>query len=239
MSAPFQNANFDAWTFNSKGMFAIGWLELGEPDRALLLLEKCFKNIQGPFQVLEQSADNTGGGPVLRMLTTPPLTGVERIVGRLRGGKLPHWDGGIPAGGAVWLHGVQVSRGSTVKKESVEQTAVKQWILIFVCLGARVQRECLVFSPLLPSDASELCIRGVSYLGHQMDWLLRKDEVCVILREQPGGGAAAQDCDLQVVLKASGSKFPLKPGNDKYQKGRAASSCLIHRNKTFMFTQLY
>lgn len=42
-------------------MFAIGWLELGEPDRALLLLEKCFENIQGPFQVLEQSADNTGG----------------------------------------------------------------------------------------------------------------------------------------------------------------------------------
>lgn len=61
MSVPFQNANLDAWTFNSKGMFAIGWLELGEPDRALLLLEKCFKNIQGPFQVLEQSADNTGG----------------------------------------------------------------------------------------------------------------------------------------------------------------------------------
>lgn len=179
------------------------------------------------------------GGAVLWMLTTPPLTGVERIVGRLRGGQLPHWDGGIPAGGAVWLHRVQVSRGSTVKKESVEQTAVKQWILIFVCLGARVQRECLVFSPHLPSDASELCIRGVSYLGHQMDWLLRKDEVCVIVREQPGGGAAAQDCDLQVVLKASGSKFPLKPGNDKHRKGRAASSCLIHRNQIFMFTQLY
>lgn len=119
MSGAFQNANLDAWTFISKGMFAIGWLELGEPDRALLLLEKCFKNIQGPFQVLEQSADNTGGGrPVLWMLTTPPLTGVERIVGRLRGGQLPHWDGGIPAGGAVWLHGVQVSRGSTVKKRN-------------------------------------------------------------------------------------------------------------------------
>lgn len=42
-------------------MFAIGWLELGEPDKAQLLLERCFKNIQGPFQVLEQSFDNTGG----------------------------------------------------------------------------------------------------------------------------------------------------------------------------------
>lgn len=36
-------------------MFAIGWLELGEAERAQLLLEKCFKNIQGPFQVSSAS----------------------------------------------------------------------------------------------------------------------------------------------------------------------------------------
>lgn len=60
-SATFQYNKVDAWKFISKGMFAIGWLELGEPDRAQLLLEKCFKNIQGPFQVLEQSSDNTLG----------------------------------------------------------------------------------------------------------------------------------------------------------------------------------
>lgn len=41
----------EAFTFHPKGMFAIGWLELGEADKALLLLEKCFSNIQGPFQV--------------------------------------------------------------------------------------------------------------------------------------------------------------------------------------------
>lgn len=51
----------DAWKCISKGMFAIGWLELGESDRAQLLLEKCFENIQGPFQVPEQSSDNTVG----------------------------------------------------------------------------------------------------------------------------------------------------------------------------------
>lgn len=160
------------------------------------------------------------------MLTTPPLTGVERIIRWLRGGQLPHWHGGIPAGGAVWLHRVQVSRGSTVRKKVLNKQAVKQWIVVFFCPGTRVRRECLVFSPLLPSDISELCIRGVSYLGHQMDWLLRKDEVCVILREQSGGGAAAQNCDLQVVLKASGSKFPLKPGNGKHLKGIAAIGTL-------------
>lgn len=34
-----------------QSMFAIGWLELGDTDKAQLLLQKCFQNIQGPFQV--------------------------------------------------------------------------------------------------------------------------------------------------------------------------------------------
>ncbi len=34
-----------------KGMFALGWLELGDAERAQKLLQKCFKNIQKPFQV--------------------------------------------------------------------------------------------------------------------------------------------------------------------------------------------
>lgn len=74
---------------------------------------------------------------------------------------------------------------------------------------SRVQKECLAFSPLLPKDISELCIRGVNYLGSQMDWLLRKNEVCIIVREQTG---SAKTSDLQVVLKASGTKIPLSPG---------------------------
>lgn len=73
---------------------------------------------------------------------------------------------------------------------------------------SRVQKECLAFSPLLPEGISELCIRGVNYLGSQMDWLLRKDEVCIVLREK----ASTKSCDLQLVLKASGTKIPLTPG---------------------------
>lgn len=78
----------------------------------------------------------------------------------------------------------------------------------------RVQKECLAFSPLLPSDVSELCIRGVNYLGCRMDWLLRKDDVCVILRQQAGSvDSTANSCQLQVLLKDSGIQIPLIPGN--------------------------
>lgn len=38
-------------TFHCKAMFAVGWLELGEAEKAHHLLDKCFRNIQGPFQV--------------------------------------------------------------------------------------------------------------------------------------------------------------------------------------------
>ncbi|XP_030646782.1 protein-glucosylgalactosylhydroxylysine glucosidase [Chanos chanos] len=42
------------------GMFAVGWLELGEAKKAQDLLLKCFKNIQGPFQVWSESSDGSG-----------------------------------------------------------------------------------------------------------------------------------------------------------------------------------
>lgn len=77
----------------------------------------------------------------------------------------------------------------------------------------------MAFSPLLPNDLSELSICGVSYLGHQLDWLFRRDEVCVIMREQEDGAASAKKCDLQVILKATGMKIPLIPGNKQNEQG--------------------
>uniref|UniRef100_H3DF79 Glycoside hydrolase family 65 central catalytic domain-containing protein n=1 Tax=Tetraodon nigroviridis TaxID=99883 RepID=H3DF79_TETNG len=85
--------------------------------------------------------------------------------------------------------------------------------VLFGYTGFRVQKECLAFSPLLPSDIPELCIRGVTYLGCRMDWLLRKEDVCVILRQQAGSvDSNAKPCSLQVVLKDSGIQIPLMPG---------------------------
>ncbi|KAM8891752.1 protein-glucosylgalactosylhydroxylysine glucosidase isoform 2-T2 [Spinachia spinachia] len=148
---PVTDPNGPAMTW---GMFAIGWLELGEAEKAQHLLDKCYKNIQGPFQVWSESSDGSGAVNF--------LTGM--------GGFLQ--------------------------------------AVLFGYTGFRVQKECLAFSPLLPGDISELCVRGVNYLGSQMDWLLRKDEVCIVLREK----ANTKSCDLQVVLHASGSKIPLTPG---------------------------
>ncbi|XP_034542522.1 protein-glucosylgalactosylhydroxylysine glucosidase [Notolabrus celidotus] len=139
------------------GMFAIGWLELGEAEKARVLLDKCFSNIQAPFQVWSESSDGSGAVNF--------LTGM--------GGFLQ--------------------------------------AVLFGFTGFRVQKEFLAFSPLLPKDISELCVRGVNYLGSQMDWLLRKDEICIILRAQEGS-PNPKPWDLQVVLKASGTKIPLSPG---------------------------
>ncbi|KAM3869958.1 protein-glucosylgalactosylhydroxylysine glucosidase [Diretmus argenteus] len=140
------------------GMFAVGWLELGETEKAQQLLQKCFSNIQGPFQVWSESSDGSGAVNF--------LTGM--------GGFLQ--------------------------------------AVLFGYTGFRVQRECLAFSPVLSSDISELCIRGVSYLGNKMDWLLRREEVCIILRGQASSAENTKPCDLQVVLNASGTKIPLVPG---------------------------
>ncbi|KAK2866874.1 hypothetical protein Q8A67_024991 [Cirrhinus molitorella] len=42
------------------GMFALGWLELGEAERAQILLKKCYQNIQKPFQVWTETSSGTG-----------------------------------------------------------------------------------------------------------------------------------------------------------------------------------
>lgn len=59
-------------------MFAIGWLELGEAEKAQGLLEKCFSNIQGPFQVSLESSHHT-----YTTLVLYTLLNIEQICGYL------------------------------------------------------------------------------------------------------------------------------------------------------------
>ncbi|KAG5273766.1 hypothetical protein AALO_G00155250 [Alosa alosa] len=138
------------------GMFAVAWMELGETERAQKLLEKCYKNIQGPFQVWSESSDGSGAVNF--------LTGM--------GGFLQ--------------------------------------AVLFGYTGFRVQKDCLSFSPVLTGAVAELSVTGVSYLGNKLNWLVKGEEVSVKLWEKPEHAGKA--CALEVVLKASGTRIPLTPG---------------------------
>ncbi|XP_039519090.1 protein-glucosylgalactosylhydroxylysine glucosidase-like [Pimephales promelas] len=135
------------------GMFALGWLELGEAEKAQKLLQKCFKNIQKPFQVWSESADGSG--------CVNFLTGM--------GGFLQ--------------------------------------ALLFGYTGFRVQKEHLAFAPLLPPGIDALRVRGVSYLGNKMDWLVKSAEVSVSVRKSGNKEPFA----LELVLN-TGTAIPLIPG---------------------------
>lgn len=95
-------------TFHCQGMFAIGWLELGESEKAQHLLEKCFNNIQGPFQVSVGLKKKLPHNANMYWVSVPLLSGVEWIIWWHRCSKLPHGHGRIPAGCAVWLYWFQV-----------------------------------------------------------------------------------------------------------------------------------
>ncbi|MBN3294954.1 PGGHG glucosidase, partial [Amia calva] len=91
------------------GVFAVGWLELGEVSRAQEQLNKSYRNIQEPFQVWSEQAD--GGGAVNF------LTGM--------GGFLQ--------------------------------------AVLYGYTGFRIKVDCLTFDPVLPSDISELRLRGAGW----------------------------------------------------------------------------
>ncbi|XP_051739332.1 protein-glucosylgalactosylhydroxylysine glucosidase isoform X2 [Ctenopharyngodon idella] len=135
------------------GMFALGWLELGEPEKAQKLLQKCFRNIQKPFQVWSESADGSG--------CVNFLTGM--------GGFLQ--------------------------------------AVLFGYTGFRVQKEHLAFAPLLPQDVDALSVKGVTYLGNKMDWLVTSVEVSVEVRKF----GSKEPFALELVLN-TGTTIPLIPG---------------------------
>lgn len=200
-------------------MFAIGWLELGEAEKSQRLLEKCFENIQGPFQV---SLCLTCPPALIICsvdVSLPPLAGLEWIIRWLWSCELSHRHGRISASCAVWLHRFQVFSQPSLHAQCKKGSNTYSSELVCSCLQSlfllllfRVQKGCLAFSPLLPDDICELCVRGVNYLGSQMDWLLRKEEVCIIVREKGRCAQNIKSYKLEVVLKASGVKIPLTPG---------------------------
>ncbi|KAI5100317.1 protein-glucosylgalactosylhydroxylysine glucosidase, partial [Silurus meridionalis] len=160
-------------------MFAVGWLELGESEKAEGHLKKCFKNIQGPFQVWSESADGSGAVNF--------LTGM--------GGFLQ--------------------------------------AVLFGYSGFRVQKDCLTFSPSIPKELSKLSLKGISYLGNKLDWVMDRQLVSVVVRKQTKDHGSEQTCPLEIVLQSSGERIVLNPGQTvtfpwqpgKIQKQSTTSYC--------------
>lgn len=72
----------------------------------------------------------------------------------------------------------------------------------------RVQKEHLAFAPLLPQDVDALSVKGVTYLGNKMDWLVTSVEVSVEVRKF----GSKEPFALELVLN-TGTTIPLIPGN--------------------------
>ncbi|XP_062859596.1 protein-glucosylgalactosylhydroxylysine glucosidase [Trichomycterus rosablanca] len=139
-------------------MFAVGWLELGKAEKAQQLLLKCFKNIQGPFNVW---SEEPGGSGAVNFLT----------------------------GMGGFLQAV-----------------------LFGYTGFRIKRDCLCFAPLLPDEVTQFSVKGVSYLGNKLDWLMSREDVSVVVRKQTEDSGTDEPCPLEIVLKTSGNPIPLHPG---------------------------
>ncbi|XP_073688280.1 protein-glucosylgalactosylhydroxylysine glucosidase-like [Garra rufa] len=162
------------------GMFAMGWLELGDAERAQSLLQKCYPNIQKPFQVWTETSRGSGC--------------VNFITGM--GGFL--------------------------------QT------VMFGYTGFRVQKEQLAFAPLLPQEVGSLSMKGVSYLGNKMDWLINSTEVTVSMWNPAKESGSQEPTPLEIVLK-SGTTMALIPGQSvtfprepgQIRKVNSGSSCNV------------
>lgn len=76
----------------------------------------------------------------------------------------------------------------------------------------RVQKDCLTFSPLIPSEVSALSLKGISYLGNKLDWVVDRQDISVVLRKQANDAASEPPCPLEIVLQSSGESIPLIPG---------------------------
>jgi hypothetical protein len=124
---------------------------------------------------------------------------------------------------------VTLDSGMLIPSANLKQWNKNTWlslgIILKSCSHFRIQPERLDFKPLLPNGLSELIIRGVSYLGNKMDWMLRKDEVCVILREQSTSVEESAACALKVVLQGTGRKIPLVPGNKQPKNNHPELEC--------------
>ncbi|XP_035885832.1 protein-glucosylgalactosylhydroxylysine glucosidase isoform X2 [Phyllostomus discolor] len=130
--------------------------------------------------------------------------GVDGECRRVRGRELPDGHGGLPAGGTLRVHGVQVS-GPTSRRRPPALPAQHPE----PPPPPRITRAGLTFDPTCPAEVSGLRVSGVSYLGRKLDFSFSEDSVTVAVRSRAGPRAPL----LEVELWPSQDRLPLPPGH--------------------------
>ena len=129
--------------------------------------------------------------------------GVDGECGWIRGRELPDGHGGLPTGGTLRVHRVQVS-GLTSRRRSpalpAQHTEPPP--------PPRITRAGVTFDPSCPAGVSGVCVSGVSYLGNKLDFSFSEGSVTVEVRTRAGPWAPL----LEVELWPSRDRLPLPPG---------------------------
>ena len=117
--------------------------------------------------------------------------------------ELPDGHGGLPAGGALRGHGVQVS-ALAAEGDCLLPPA----LLTEPSLPPRITRAGLTFNPMCPVGISAVCVSGISYQGSRLDFSLSVGFVTVEVTAQAGPWAPS----LEAELWPSRTRLPLPPG---------------------------
>lgn len=133
----------------------------------------------------------------------PNPAGVDGECRWVRGCELPDRHGGLPAGGTLRVHRVQVS-GPTSRRRSPARPAQHTE----PPPPPRITRAGVTFDPTWPAEVSGVRVSGVSYLGNKLDFSFSEGSVTVEARTRAGPRAPL----LEVELWPSQDRLPLPPG---------------------------
>lgn len=80
---------------------------------------------------------------------------------------------------------------------------------LFGFTGFRITRAGVTFDPMCPAGVSGVCVSGICYQGHKLDFSFSEGSVTVEVRTPAGPGAPP----LEVELWPSQTRLPLHPGH--------------------------
>lgn len=57
-----------------------------------------------------------------------------------------------------------------------------------------------------------LSLKGISYLGNKLDWVMDRQDVSIVVWKQAKDSGNEQPCPLEIELQSSGDRIPLNQG---------------------------